>query len=365
MKPKKQPQHPSKKAKIVAKVKQIAGAHWRRSRNKKPQVAGTGPQKPPVLRRLFVSDITCEAVVRVLEENPLGLLVWRDEIAGWFRGFNEYKRGRGSDKENWLSTFQAGRWIVDRKGADPLMIWRAAVSVTGTITPSAFATLLSREDIEDGFVPRLLLTWPPDRPMQLSDKSVDPRVMDAARERLEQILALAPNGGSEQPIPVPLKLSPEARELFKQWYNRHASEAFSFPPPLRSVWAKLQRYCPRFALVLALARNPQAAQVEKRDMEGAIRLADWFGNEAQRVLYELLRVKPQEGRGDDRVLQWIQERGEVSPNELMNKFRKRFPRVAKAEKFLDEQVHLGNGRWLPSRSGPKGGRPKRLFCWGS
>src|SRR5262249_45004562 len=38
---------------------------------------------PPVLRRAYCSDATIERLVQILEDNPKGVLVARDELAGW------------------------------------------------------------------------------------------------------------------------------------------------------------------------------------------------------------------------------------------------------------------------------------------
>ena len=47
----------------------------------------------PTRRRFRVGDSTVEAVASVLAENPRGVLLARDEQAGWFGGFDQYKSG--------------------------------------------------------------------------------------------------------------------------------------------------------------------------------------------------------------------------------------------------------------------------------
>jgi hypothetical protein len=64
------------------------------------------PEKPEPARRLLVSDITTEGLLSVHARAPLGLLLYRDELGGWFKGFDQYKGGKGSDAQTWAEMHQ-------------------------------------------------------------------------------------------------------------------------------------------------------------------------------------------------------------------------------------------------------------------
>src|SRR5688500_2274228 len=72
-----------------------------RDRWKAAQKKGAGPTDPPAEpeapteRRLLVSDVTCEKLGVLLQDNPLGLLLGRDELAAWIGAFDRYAFGRG------------------------------------------------------------------------------------------------------------------------------------------------------------------------------------------------------------------------------------------------------------------------------
>lgn len=85
-------------------------------------------------RRLLCSDVTAEAVAEILTNNPQGIIIARDELMGWITGQNQYKGGKGSDKQFWLSAWDGGSCPVDRKGKKPLLVDDMAVSVTGNST---------------------------------------------------------------------------------------------------------------------------------------------------------------------------------------------------------------------------------------
>ena len=72
-------------------------------------------------RRLVCQDITIEKVTEVLEDNPRGVLVSRDELGAWLSSFCRYKgQEGGTDLPNWLEIHRRdGRPLEDdRKTGD-------------------------------------------------------------------------------------------------------------------------------------------------------------------------------------------------------------------------------------------------------
>src|SRR5262249_44016094 len=106
-------------------------AAWKRS--KAPDREPPEKPNPPQAKRFYVSDTTMEAVAAILSANPRGLLLARDELAGWFGSFDRYagKGKAGADSANWLSMHNAESIIVDRKTGIPRTIYvpHAAVCI--------------------------------------------------------------------------------------------------------------------------------------------------------------------------------------------------------------------------------------------
>ena len=93
-------------------------------------------------------------------------------------------------------------------------------------------------------------------------------------------LAFAPN--SNDPVEVPP--SPEALDAFKGFYDAHARRQIEAPTEaLEAAFAKLEAAAARLALILALAREPKAQEVDFASMAAGILLAEWFAHEAERV----------------------------------------------------------------------------------
>lgn len=151
------------------------------------QNGGEPPQEPqrPQLKRLIVNDTTIEALALILEENPRGLGVVRDELSAWLASFNQYKAGRGSDASQWLELHRGGLLIVDRKTAERHTIYipRAAASIGGTIQPGVMTRGYGKEEFENGMVARTLFAMPPARQREWSDRHVEPHT----RERITEI----------------------------------------------------------------------------------------------------------------------------------------------------------------------------------
>src|SRR5262249_32607213 len=133
--------------------------------------------EPPKAERFIVSDTTVEALVPILLANARGLLLIRDELAGWFGSFDRYAgKGKASaDSANWLSMFNAESITVDRKTGVPRTIYvpQAAVCVSGGIQPAILQRVLGLDHRESGLAARLLLTCPPRKAKRWTEADID------------------------------------------------------------------------------------------------------------------------------------------------------------------------------------------------
>ena len=148
---------------------------WKRDR----KLTDDPPEKPaePQAVRFIVSDTTVEALAPLLMANPRGVLLARDEMAGWIGSFDRYAGGTGgADAAHWLSMHNGETITVDRKTGNPrtINVPRASVSVTGGIQPAILHRALGVEHRESGLAARLLLTWPPHKPKQWTEADIDP-----------------------------------------------------------------------------------------------------------------------------------------------------------------------------------------------
>lgn len=176
------------------------------------------PTKPeaPVSQRFFISDTTIEALAPILAENPRGVLLARDELAGWLGSFDRYSGGKGNaDAAHWLSTHNGESLVVDRKTGSPktLYVDSAFVSITGGIQPAVLHRALGIEHRESGLAARLLLTSPPRKPKRWIEADVDPTLEAEFAILLERLFQLEPKIDVDgRSFPLILELTPDAKK---------------------------------------------------------------------------------------------------------------------------------------------------------
>jgi hypothetical protein len=346
---------------------------WKRRAAKQGGDAGEPPQErvQPIARRYTVSDTTTEALAPILLGNPRGVLLARDELAGWLGSFDRYsKSGKaGADSAHWLSMHNGESMTIDRKTGIPptIHVPSASVSITGGIQPGILERALGKEHHESGMAARLLFAMPPRKAKRWTEADVDPDIEAAVAVIFERLYALTPEvivDGDEHPIL--LTLAADGKAAWVRFYNEHANEQTELSGDLSAAWSKLEGYAARLALVVHLTRCAacdatlaNASQVDEASIAAGIGLARWFGAEARRV-YAIL-AETDEDR-EHRLLVELIERmgGNVSARELVQRSRK-FKTVAAAETVLSGLVEVGTGSWVTPEQRGRGGPKARRF----
>ena len=343
-------------------------AAWKRSKS-----GGEPPAKPepPHAERMVVSDITIEALAPILLNNPRGVLLACDELAGWIGSFDRYVSGKGgADAAHWLSMHNGESIIVDRKTGTPRTIYvpSASVSVTGGIQPGVLDRALGYEHRESGLLARLLLAMPPRRPKRWTEAEISPlseAAMLAIFERLRELQFTYSENG--EPRPVVVSLTPEAKEAWITFYNAHAEEHADLTGDLSAAWSKLEGYAARLALVVHFIRwaaeDPTLADPDAVDavsIAAGVELSRWFGNEARRVYAAL--GESDEDRDRRRLVEWIERHGGgVTVRELTHGLWQYRGKADAAREALEGLAKAGFGRWVPPPPDPNGGRPSPRF----
>jgi putative DNA primase/helicase len=255
-------------------------------------------QPKPTLKRTVVEDTTVEALSVVLEENPRGVLLARDELSAFVRGMDQYKNHRGSDRQFYLSTWSNSAVSVDRKNLEePIILATPFVGVVGSIQPGVLPELIAnRQGREgDGFLDRFLFSYPEPMLSRWSDEEISLEAVLAVRwlyVRLREDLPLEHNDNGD-PRPREVRLSGEALDRFREEVDalREEMEEPDFSNVLRGPWSKLEAYLARLSLVLAMARvvrgPARLERVELEDVEGATSLVEYFKAHARRAYLQL------------------------------------------------------------------------------
>ncbi len=347
-------------------------AQWKRSKSDTPP-----PAKPeaPIADRCWTDDATTEALAVLLQQNPRGLLMVRDELSGWIGGFDRYSQGGrgGTDAAKWLEMFGGRPMVVDRKTGGTLYVPRAAVSIAGGIQPETLRRALGQEHRDNGLAARLLLTCPPRKPKRWTEADVDADTEAAVAAVFDRLFSLTMEVDPESADPLNpdlrprlVRLADDGKRAWVTFYNEHATEQAELSGDLSAAWSKLEGYAARLALVIHLTswaagdatlRDP--ARVDEASIAAGVVLARWFGDEARRV-YAILS-ESDDDRETRRLVELIRRMGgDVSGRELVQRSRM-FKTVADAEAALSRLVEAGAGSWVTPEQRGRGGPKARRF----
>src|SRR5262249_52993450 len=145
---------------------------------------------------------------------------------GWLGSFTRYRgRGGGTDLPNWLEMHRAGTITVDRSTTEEKLVYvpHAAVSVCGGIQPAVLASRMTREFMGSGLIARFVMAMPPRQPKEWTDAEIAPETRTAVERNLDHLLALGFGTNMDgDPVPVVLRMRPEARAEWVAFYNQWA-----------------------------------------------------------------------------------------------------------------------------------------------
>jgi len=270
---------------------------WRESKraHDKGESEALPGEEPPQLRAI-TKDITRESLVLVLQDNPRGVLCFQDEALAWTNSWNQYK-AKGTDEQFWLSIYSGDPIAVDRKGGrESVHAPHPFAAFLGGIQPRMVRKLRGEDGGENGFLHRLAFAFPdafPERTWTETEVSEEAeRDWTNAIERLHAVEMRSTSDGLQ---PWVAELRPEAKARFVEWYNANGAAMDEADDDGREgAMAKAEGRMARLALILSRLRRAvdptrplvdgdQVPPVELRDMEGAIRLTEYFASHAERV----------------------------------------------------------------------------------
>jgi hypothetical protein len=238
------------------------------------------PQAP----RLRQHDVTIEKVAELLANAaPKGLLVVRDELAGWIAGMNAYN---GGGRAFWIEAYGGRPYRVERKAdPNPIIIPRLAVAVYGGTQPDKLARLLHEAD--DGLLGRILWLWPAPLPFRLGHQTPRAEWAIRALDRLRE-LDLQPG---DPPMPIRVPLTTEGRGLLETFARDMQERQQDAGARLAAALGKARGQVLRLALVLEMlwwcgedGASPPSTRISPHAFVAAAELiGDYFMAMAERV----------------------------------------------------------------------------------
>jgi hypothetical protein len=354
--------------KAAAEAHKAAQQHWKHAVRKAlkqgypppaPLPAETTPHEPQA-PRLRQNDVTVEKVASLLATAaPKGLLIVRDELAGWILGLNNY---HAAGRAFWIEAYGGRPFRVERQTSPyPIVVPRLAVSVSGTTQPDKLAAMF--KDADDGLLSRFLWTWPEPLPFRLG-KTIPAAAW--AIEALDRLRLLDLGPGGEKPVLIPLGTAAvRMMETFGQDMQRRQFEVDGL---LRSSLGKARGLALRLSLVLEMLwwcgddgmAPPPAVIGEKAFAAACTLVGDYCVPMAERVYGDAAMTPAQ--RSVTTLARWIvkSRASEVHVRHLLREVR--LPGLNTAEVIhAAAKTLVGEGWLLPPNQGAFQARARAAY----
>ncbi len=241
---------------------------------------------PPTRHRLVVNDSSVEKLGELLNENPNGLLLVRDELSGWLAKLS--KEEFQPERAFYLECFDGnGRYVYDRIGRGTIEINCCTLSVIGGIQPSKIATLVRdaiRGIADDGLIQRFqLAVWPDDTgSWEWRDQVPNKIAKESYYDVFEKLHNLAFEIENDEPHCF--RFTFQAQELFIQWMEKiqAAAREEDIHPALESHILKMPQTIASLALLFEIIDGGyDAVGIDATAM--ALKWADYLLSHARRL----------------------------------------------------------------------------------
>lgn len=290
----------SKEIKSYLKHAEKYAVYSKSSESEKKQVEDV---PKPVKTQFIANDITLEALVDLHEQSKNAVGVFKDELNGWFKDMNKYREG--SDLEFWLSTWSGSPVSFNRMSRVGSFVERPLIPVLGGIQPSILNTFYTDENKDNGFVDRMLLTFPELEVEHYNDNEMPYDAVEwytnAIQAFYEHYKRRVVNYNLDMEIdPYIARLSDDARIEWKRIFNEITSVQNSDEENeyMKSMLPKQKSYIPRFALLIHcldcyMTEKPTEASllISKESMLKAERLSKYFVAMAKKIKVNTMEVK--------------------------------------------------------------------------
>ena len=217
----------------------------------------------PVERRYIVNDSTIEKLGEILNQNPPGVLLFRDELIGFLRSLD--KEGHECDRAFFLEAWAGdGSFVYDRIGRGTVHIESVTLSILGSIQPGPLSQYLrgtlSGGTGDDGLLQRFQLLVYPDVTKHWRNVDRWPKTEEKNRafeifKRLDQLDPQIVHAEPDEDGPAYLRFSDEAQGFFDEWRTELESEVRAENgkhPALEAHLSKYRSLMPSLALIFHL-----------------------------------------------------------------------------------------------------------------
>jgi hypothetical protein len=243
----------------------------------------------PIFKQLFTSDNNVEGLRNALVSNLRGILVYRQELSAWITSMNQFKGGKGDDRQRWLIFWDGKEPWVWNRASETNQLDNPFVPLCGTIQPEVITELSAENLTKDGLIHRILFGFPESTSYQRPSGEVPPELYENYFKLISSLYQI--------PVGPPIQFSASARNLLFDWCesNDEETQSESFKPELVGPWAKMRGQLARISHILfemwtCQDKTPPKI-LEETYVNMGIRVCEYFKSQCQKT-YGLLQSSP-------------------------------------------------------------------------
>lgn len=254
-------------------------------------------QKRPKQNRLRTSDATGEKTLSMLKDNPNGLTIFRDEIAGLFSDLE--KPYRASERALILESFNGDSvFKQDRMGRESVTVDGVRLTLIGGTQREMLQSLFKKMSLaSDGLLQRfqLLAVPAPIEPIR-KDVFVDPELSKVIYEKAKQIFEatqVVQAIGNLKEFRTIVSFDSEAQELFLNWLIDLDTELLfgNLDDIIKTHLSKYRSLIPELCLIFHIMDSTidnsfKFQNISKATLERAITFSN-FLREHMKIAYDL------------------------------------------------------------------------------
>jgi hypothetical protein len=287
-----------------------------------------GLPEAPHMRHFYLDDFTMEALIDVhsQEQNEAGFSILVDELAGLFKGLDQYKSGTKGNSRQILLTLKGGGSLKRTLKSKDVFLTKTAVSISGGIQPKVLKELMKDPDDPDGMWGRFLWAQPP---------FVKPYWQDAEVDIFETLKSLYSHLDNHQDNVV-YSLSAGALARYRPFHDWIADNLLLYSGATQNFLSKMRGTTGTLALVLHILESvysPVTLEISEDTMNRAIALSMYYFRQVLSMNAEndLEVIPPQLLK----IVELSQQIGKVTPRILM---RKKWAKDSKQASQLLQQL---------------------------
>jgi hypothetical protein len=327
-----------KKFEAQKKAYEVEFEQWK---NSKDEDKGPAPDAP-VEKFAYITKATWEGIAGMVSRAPTQGILWLcDELAGFFNSANQYRSGKGSDKEDLLEAWSGNGAVIARAAGTTVNVGALSLSIYGNIQPKVLAPFLGDGSDDNGTFARFDFVQQPPALTQITlglpRIDINP-MLQALYERVDAI-----------PV-INFELDEEAKQLFVDYYNH--CQRLKFDHPKQGMRAMLGKAAEKVGRVATILHCIYAAHLETQVSEkipasrvrSAIKWVEYTTQQALSINIEVCNPNALESNLAKIISLAERKGGTVSVRDIQASFDSKYrPTSQKIQEWLRELTEMKYG----------------------